>query len=494
MSSPTGAEVQALLAEVAERAGRYLASLDQRPVAPDDAALAGLARFDEPLPELPGNPAATLALLDEAGSPATMASAGGRYFGFVTGGSHPAALAAGWLATAWDQNAALPVMSPAAARLHEVATGWLGELLGLPAGSAAVFVTGATMANAAALTAARDQQLAGAGWDVQADGLFGAPELTVVVGEKAHSTLIKALGFIGLGRDRVRRVLADEQGRMRADCLPGDVTGPAVVCVQAGEVNTGAFDPFPRIVEWARQRGAWVHVDGAFGLWALVDPSRSHLTAGLADADSWATDAHKWLNVPYDCGIAMVRRPEDLRRSFASVAGYLPSDAGFEAMHHAPQSSQRARQVEVWAVLRTLGRQGVTDLVVRTCDHAQAMAAYLRQAGLQVLNDVVLNQVLVRASTDDRTLALVESVQRDGTCWCGPTTWERRPAMRISVSGWATSDDDIKKSAEAIIAAMRRVNSGNGPLRWDDDVHRPAALAGQALGLRAGHPPRVLRP
>ena len=457
MSSLTGTEVQALLAEVARRAGRYLASLDERPVAPDRAALSGLARFDEPLPELPGDPAATLALLDEAGSPATMASAGGRYFGFVIGGSHPAALAASWLATAWDQNAALPVMSPTAAHLHEVVTGWLGELFGLPAGSAAVFVTGAAMANAAALTAARDQQLARVGWDAQADGLFGAPELTVVVGEKAHSTLIKALGLIGLGRDRVRLVPADDQGRIRADCLPQDVTGPAVICVQAGEVNTGAFDPFPAVVEWARPRQAWIHVDGAFGLWALVDPSRRNLTAGLTDADSWATDAHKWLNVPYDCGIVLVRRPEDLRRSFASVAGYLPPDTGFEAMQHTPQASQRARQVEVWAVLRTLGRQGVADLIVRTCQHAQAMAGYLRQAGLEVLNDVVLNQVLVRAATDDQTLALVQAVQQDGTCWCGPTVWDHRPAMRISVSGWATSREDISQSADAIIAATHKI-------------------------------------
>jgi glutamate/tyrosine decarboxylase-like PLP-dependent enzyme len=456
MSSLSNSELTVLLGEVAERAGRYLTSLDKRPVAPDAAALAGLARFDEPLPEQPGDPAATLALLDDAGSPATMASAGGRYFGFVIGGSHPAALAANWLATAWDQNAALRVMSPVAARLHDVVTGWLGELLGLPAGSAAAFVTGATMANAAALTAARDRQLAEAGWDVQADGLFGAPELTVVVGEQAHSTVLKALGMIGLGRQRVRRVPADDQGRLRADALPGDVTGPAVICVQAGEVNTGAFDPFPAVIDWARARGAWVHADGAFGLWALADPSRSHLTAGLAQADSWAADGHKWLNVPYDCGLALVRRPEDLRRSFAAVAGYLPSGAGFEAMHHTPQSSQRARQVEVWAVLRTLGRQGVADLVVRSCDHAQAMAARLREAGLEILNDVVLNQILVRASSDEQTLAMISAVQDDGTCWCGPTTWRGQAAMRISVSGWATSADDIAASADAIIAAARR--------------------------------------
>jgi len=455
MSLLASAEIRALLDDAAGRAGHYLAGLDERPVAPDDAALAGLARFDEPLPEVAGDPAATLALLDEAGSAATVASAGGRYFGFVIGGSYPVAVAANWLATAWDQDVALPVMSPVAARLHEVVTGWLTELFGLPAGTAAVFVSGASMANTTALAAARDHQLARAGWDVQADGLFGAPELTVVIGEYAHSTVLKALGLVGLGRNRVRRVPADDQGRMRADCLPEDVTGPVVICAQAGEVNTGAFDPFPAIVEWARRHQAWVHVDGAFGLWALTDPSRSHLTAGLADADSWATDGHKWLNVPYDCGIAMARRPGDLRRSFATAAAYLPPDSGFEATNHTPQSSQRARQVEVWAVLRTLGRQGVTDLVTRGCRYAQTMAADLSQAGLEVLNDVVLNQVLVRSATDDQTQALIAAVQQDGTCWCGPTVWQHRPAMRISVSGWATTAEDIRQSADAIIAAAQ---------------------------------------
>ena len=453
-----------LLADAAARAQRYLAGLDARSVAPDSAARAGLAAFVAPLPETPQDPAATLALLDHAGSPATVASTGGRYFGFVTGGALPSAVAASWLATAWDQNAALPVMSPVAARLHEVVRGWLVDLLGLPAGSALAFVTGASMANTAALAAARDQQLAQAGWDVQANGLFGAPELTVVIGENAHATLIKALGLVGLGRARVRRVPADEQGRLRADRLPADVTSPAVICAQAGEVNTGAFDPFPQIMAWAREREAWVHVDGVFGLWALADPSRAHLTAGLADADSWATDAHKWLNVPYDCGLALVRRPADLRRSFAAGAGYLPPEGGFEAMHHTPQASQRARQVEVWAALRTLGRQGVRDLIVRTCTQAQTVAARLRQAGLEVVNEVVLNQVLVRAATDERTMALVDAVQAEGTCWCGPTLWQGRPAMRISIAGWATTDADIERSAHAIITAAQRGVSA-GPVR-----------------------------
>jgi glutamate/tyrosine decarboxylase-like PLP-dependent enzyme len=451
-----------LLQDAAARATRYLAGLGDRAVAPDQAALAGLAEFDEPLPAGPGDPAETLALLDRAGSPATVATAGGRYFGFVIGSSLPATVAATWLATAWDQNGALPVMSPVAAKLHEVTAGWLVDVLGLPGANAVSFVTGAAMANTAALAAARDHQLAGVGWDVQARGLFGAPELTVVVGERAHSTLVKALGFVGLGRERVRVVPADGQGRMRADRLPEDVAAPAVICAQAGEVNTGAFDPFPEIVAWARARGAWVHVDGAFGLWARAEPELRSLTDGMDDADSWATDGHKWLNVPYDCGMVIARRPEDLRRSFASVAGYLPPDRGHEAMHHTPQASQRARQIEVWAALRTLGRQGVADLVRRSCAQARAMAATLRAAGLEVLNDVVLNQVLVRAADDALTVAMVDAVQEDGTCWCGPTVWEGRPAMRISVSSWATSDEDADRSARAVVSIAGRLGAAEG--------------------------------
>jgi glutamate/tyrosine decarboxylase-like PLP-dependent enzyme len=438
-----------LLADAAARARRYLSTLDERRVAPDADALAGLERFDEALPDGPGDPAKTLALLDEAGSPATVASAGGRYFGFVTGGTLPAALAAGVLGMAWDQNTALPVMSPVAAKIHHVTRRWLVELLGLPDGTQATFVSGATMANATALAAARDDQLAKAGWDVQADGLIGAPPITVVVGEQAHSTLGKALGLIGLGRNRVHRVPADAQGRLRAELLP-EVSGPVIVCAQAGEVNTGAFDPFPAVVEWARARDAWVHVDGAFGLWAAADPALWPLTGGLATADSWATDAHKWLNVSYDSGIVFMRDPAALRRSFASVAGYLPPDDAYEAMHHTPQSSQRARQFEVWAVLRSLGRSGVADLVHRSCELARRMADRLSAGGLTVLNDVVLNQVLVGAEPE-----LIAAVQADGTCWCGPTTWHGAPAMRISVSGWRTDESDVDESAAAILRCAR---------------------------------------
>lgn len=449
--------IRRLLADAAERAASYLAGVDDRPVAPGEASLRGLEEFDETLPDDGTDPADTLARLDRIGSPATTASAGGRYFGFVTGGTLPVALASAWLSAAWDQNAALPIMSPVAARLHDVTSGWLLDILGLPAGCAVAFVPGASLANVTALAAARDHQLARLGWDVESDGLLGAPAITVVVGERAHSTVIKALGLLGLGRDRVRSVPADGQGRLRVDRLPEDVTGPAIVCAQAGEVNTGAFDDFNAVVGWAREREAWVHVDGAFGLWAAVDPTRAELTTGMADADSWATDGHKWLNVTYDSGMAVVRRPADLQRSFASSAGYLPAGDGFEAMHHSPQASQRARQVEVWAVLRTHGRRGIARLVQRNCEQARSIAAELGGVGLEVLNEVVLNQVLLRASSDDATVALIDAVQRDGTCWCGPTTWEGRPAMRVSVSGWATTDEDVASSVRAIASMAAEV-------------------------------------
>lgn len=448
----------ALLAEAARRARSYVEGVDRRPVAPTAAALAELERFDESLPEHPSDPLSTLSLLDEAGSGATMATTGPRYYGFVTGATLPIALASSWLGAAWDQNAALPVMSPVAARLHETTRNWLVQLFGLPATSAVAFVTGATMANATALAAARDQQLARVGWDVQRDGLAGSPPLTVVVGAKAHSTLLKVFGLIGLGRDRVHRVPADDQGRMRAELLP-DVQEPVIVCAQAGEVNTGAFDPFPQIVSWARERGGWVHVDGAFGLWALADPSREHLVRGLTEADSWATDAHKWLNVTYDSGMVLLRDVEHLRRSFASVAGYLPPGDGFEAMHHTPQSSQRARQIEVWAALRCLGRLGVADLVRAACTQTRRMADALSQAGLTVLNEVVLNQALVAADNDEATSRLICAIQADGTCWCGPTTWNGRVALRISVSGWNTTEEDADRSIEAMLRCAREVRA-----------------------------------
>ena len=434
----------------------YAASVDDRRVAPDAAALAALAAFDEPWPEVGASEVETLERLDSIGSPATVATTGRRYFGFVNGATHPVALGSAWLASSWDQNAALPVMSPVAAKLHDVVRGWLVEALRLPTDTGVAFVSGATVANASCLAAARDALLGQAGWDVQSDGLFGAPELPVVIGERAHSTLSKSLGLVGLGRDRVTVVPADDQGRMRADQLP-DLEGPVLVCAQAGEVNTGAFDPFDEIADWVAARSGWLHVDGAFGLWALADPGRADLVRGLDRADSWATDGHKWLNVTYDCGIAFVRRLGDLRRTFSATAGYLPPSDGFDAMHHTPQSSQRARQVEVWAVLRTLGRQGLEQLVVQACDVATAMAEQLREGGLTILNDVVLNQVLVRLVDGPTTEALIAEVQADGRVWCGPTQWDGATAMRISVSSWKTDLDDATVAAEVILDCARRV-------------------------------------
>jgi glutamate/tyrosine decarboxylase-like PLP-dependent enzyme len=439
----------------------YVRSVDDRRVFPDEAAVAALDTFDEPLPDHGTGVTETLSLLDRVGSPATVASTGPSYFGFVTGGTHPAALGAAWLADAWDQNAALPVMSPVAAKLGEVTRGWLVDLLGLPEGTLASFVTGATVANASCLAAARDALMAGQGWDVPNDGLLGAPPLEVVVGERVHSTVSKSLSLVGLGRTRVHVVPADDQGRMRADLLP-DVRGPVLLCAQAGEVNTGAFDPFEPIADWVAERAGWLHIDGAFGLWAAADPSRAELVRGLERADSWATDGHKWLNVTYDCGIAFVRRPGDLRRTFAAAAAYLPPSDVFEAMHHTPQSSQRARQVEVWAVLRALGRDGVARLVADTCDAATSIAGRLGGAGFDVLNDVVLNQVLVRYVDGPTTERLMAALQSDGRVWCGSTQWGGQTAMRISVSSWKTDRAAGERAAEVIAevaAALPRARS-----------------------------------
>jgi glutamate/tyrosine decarboxylase-like PLP-dependent enzyme len=425
-------------------------------VAPTPEAIAELHRFDEDLPERPCDPADTLRLLDEVGSPAAPAMAGRRYFGYVIGGSLPVTLATNWLAGAWDQNSVLYRATPGVAHLEQVALGWMVDLLGLPAGTGGAFVTGATVANFSALAAARHAVLKRAGWNVEGDGLFGAPEITVVVGAEAHPSLIKSLGMLGLGRDRVLRVPVDDQGRMRADSLP-DLRSPAIVCLQAGNVNTGAFDPFEQLIAWAHAAGAWVHVDGAFGLWALAAPSRQHLVRGLTSADSWATDGHKYLNVPYDCGLAFVRDPEPLRAAMAVTAAYLPTETSERnPSDYTPELSRRARGVEVWAALRTMGREGLAELVEHTCGHAEHLARGLADAGASVLNEVVLNQVLVSFGSPEVTNRVMAAIQADGTCWCGGTVWQGQTAMRISVSSWATTDEDVERSLEAMLSAMHQ--------------------------------------
>ena len=445
-----------LLDDAAARARRYLGSLDVRPVAPSAEAIAALSAWDEPLPDEPRDPAEVLRLLDEVGSPATMAMAGPRFFGFVIGGALPVTVAANWLATAWDQNTGLNEVTPSASRLEQVALRWLLDVLKLPPTCGGSFVTGATMANFTALAAARHAIMARAGWDVDAQGLFGAPPLTVVVGAEAHPTLIKSLGLLGLGRQRVVTVPVDGQGRMHAGQLPA-LSGPTIVCIQAGNVNTGAFDPAEEICARARAAGAWVHVDGAFGLWAAASPARAHLARGVGDADSWATDAHKWLNVPYDCGLAFVRDPETLRAAMAIHASYLPKAEARDPSDYTPELSRRARGVEVWAALRALGRSGLAALIERTCRHATRFARGLADAGFEVLNDVVLNQVLVSFGDAETTNRVIAELQRDGTCYCGGTVWQGRTAMRISVSSWATTEEDVEQSLDAMLRAATRV-------------------------------------
>ncbi len=440
-----------LLKDAAERASRYLEGLPTRSVAPSREGLQGLDRLDTPLPEAGEDPGAVLSLLDEYGSPGTVATAGGRYFGFVIGSALPAALAANWLAGAWNQNVALEVMSPAAARLERVALRWMRDLLGLPPTAEGAFVTGDTMANFAGLAAARHALLKARGWDVATKGLFGAPPFPVVVSEEVHVSVLKALSMVGLGRERVLRVPVDDQGRMRPEELPR-LDGPALVCVQAGNVNTGAVDPVGEICEKVRPTGSWVHVDGAFGLWAGACPSRAHLTEGVSSADSWAVDGHKWLNVPYDSGTVFVRDGGHLRSAMTggSVA-YLPTDAKPEGMEYAPEMSRRARGVDAWAALRSLGRAGVADLVDRSCRHARRLADRMREGGHRILNDVVLNQVLVDFGSAERTRRVIDAVQQDGTCWCGGTEWRGVHAMRISVSSWATRAEDVERCADAIL-------------------------------------------
>ena len=445
-----------LLTDAAARAVRYLDGLQTRPVRPAPDAVANLRAFDEPLPAQSSDPAATLRLLDDVGSPATMAMAGPRFFGFVIGGVLPAALAANWLAGAWDQNAAFFTATPSVARLEQVALRWLLDVLQLPPECGGAFVTGATVANFCALAAARHAILARVGWNVEADGLFGAPPITVVVGEEVHPSVTKSLGLLGFGRTRVVKVPVDQQGRMRADRLPA-LTGPTIVCVQVGNVNTGACDPVAEICRVAHAAGAWVHVDGAFGLWAAASPAHAHLVAGVANADSWATDAHKWLNVPYDSGLAFVRDAAALRAAMAITADYLPPATEHRApADFTPELSRRARGVDIWAALRSLGRAGLAELIARNCAQARRFAELLSAAGFEILNEVVLNQVLVSFGEPEKTKRVIEEIQQDGTCWAGITLWQGRTAMRISVSSWATTDADVERSAEAMIRIARR--------------------------------------
>jgi glutamate/tyrosine decarboxylase-like PLP-dependent enzyme len=438
-----------VLEHAARRAVAYLEGLPSRRVAPGESAVFDLEQLGGALPEELSDPCTVVDLLDRAGSPATVATAGGRFFGFVNGGALPASVGATWLASAWDQNAALRVMSPVGAAVEEVALGWVRDLLGLPAECGGAVVTGATMANFCGILSARHALLERAGWDVDNDGLIGAPTIRVVAGAEVHISLVKALGMAGLGRKRFVQVPVDGQGRMRPSELP-ELDPRTIVCIQAGNVNTGAFDPAGEICRRARDAGAWVHVDGAFGLWAAASPKYRHLTAGFEHADSWATDAHKWPNVGYDCGVALVRDASALRAAMAIAAAYLTPGELREPSQYTPEMSRRARGVELWAALRSMGRRGLAELIERTCGHAQRFAAGLQEAGYEILNDVAINQVLVSFGSPEATRSVIERVQREGTCWCGASEWQGRTAMRISVSSWATTEEDVEVSLQAI--------------------------------------------
>lgn len=449
-------QIRKLLEKAARSSIAYLESLNDRQVAPDSNSVDGLSALDVPFPEDAVDAETVIRELDELGSDATMAMAGPRFFGFVIGGSLPVALAANWIAGTWDQNSALHNVTPLPAMLEAVALKWLLDVLGLPSDCAGSFVTGATVANFTALAAARNAVLAKSGWNVEADGMFGAPPINIVIGDEAHPTLLKSLGMLGLGRNRVTRVPVDNQGRMRADALP-ELDDRTIICIQAGNVNTGSFDPAGDICDIAHEAGAWVHVDGAFGLWARAVPSLRHLVDGVERADSWATDAHKWLNVPYDSGLAFVRDADSLRASMAITAEYLPTESEHRnPSDFTPELSRRGRGIEIWAALRSFGRSGLADLIERTCRHARRFADGLSEAGFKILNDVVLNQVLVSFGDAETTEKIIADIQADGTCWCGGTEWQGHKAMRISVSSWATTGEDVERSLDAMIRLARR--------------------------------------
>jgi glutamate/tyrosine decarboxylase-like PLP-dependent enzyme len=456
MSKP-GIVDEALLHRAHEHAAAYLRSMPERHVGATATRDELLSALRVPLTERGEDPAEVIDALAAQGERGTMGCPGPRYFGFVIGGSLPSALAADWLVSTWDQNPGIYATSPISSVVEDVAREWLLELFDLPRNAGLGFVTGCQMANFTGLAAARHGVLRRAGWDVEAEGLMGAPRINLITSAESHITIDVAMRYLGFGTRHLLRVETDEEGRMRADRLRrllDNLSGPTIICAQAGNVNTGAFDPLREIAEAAREHNAWLHVDGAFGLWARTNPDYAHLADGIELADSWATDAHKWLNVPYDCGIAIVRHAEDHRASMTSTAAYLVQTSGIErdAVDWVPEFSRRARGIPVYAALRTLGRQGVADLIARNCAQARQMADLLRrEPGVEILNDVVLNQVLVRFGNDDElTRTVITGVQEEGTCWLGGTTWQGKAAMRVSISNWATTAEDVERSAAAI--------------------------------------------
>ncbi|MCX7554102.1 aminotransferase class V-fold PLP-dependent enzyme [Marinicella sp. S1101] len=416
----------------------FLKKANDSPIQVGDEARKNINHLDVPMPQHGMAAEAVITELNQWVSPATMKMGSPRFFGFVIGGAYPVSVASNWMSTAWDQNTGLEKTTPAAAVVEKISANWMLELLGLPRESACAFVTGATVANFTALAAARNQVMNQAGWDVEADGLIGAPEVQIIISADSHPTVYKSLAMLGFGRNRVTKAAVDAQGCIDMSRFP-EINENAIIITQAGNINSGAFDPVAEISRLAAGKNAWIHVDGAFGLWALASNKYKHLAAGMDQADSWATDAHKWLNVPYDSGLAFVKNEHALKAAMAITASYLPSEnATRNPSDYTPELSRRARGFDVYAVLRYLGKEGVAELIERCCACASRFADLFTQAGYEVMNDVVLNQVVVCFGSEALNLAVIDAVQKEGSCWVGQTSWKNRLAMRISVCNWQT--------------------------------------------------------
>ena len=442
-----------------EYACNYIQTLNERSVYPENKALEDLVCFNESLPETPSEPKETLELLHSKGAPATTAQTGGRYFGFVNGSIFPPALAAKWLVDTWDQNPALYVISPVTAHLETLCEQWIVDLIGLPKGTAAGFVSGTSVATLCGLITGRDTLLRNLGWDVQGQGLFGAPELKVVVGQHTHATVMKALSLAGMGRDRVVKVPVDQQGCIIAESLP-ELDNSTLVVLQAGNVNSGGFDPFTLLCQAANKAGAWVHIDGAFGLWAAAAEQTRYLTQGIELADSWSVDGHKTLNTPYDCGIILCKERDALISSMQASGSYISYSDKRDGMLYTPEMSRRSRAIELWATLKCLGRQGVEALISGLCNHAKLFADKLAAHGFRILNRVDFNQVLVACDTPELTKRTLTRIQQSGNCWCGGSVWFDEPVIRISVCSWRTTVTDVEKTVATFVACRDQADAG----------------------------------
>ncbi len=459
-----------ILNSAAKHALSYLDELPERRVFPDEQSLQKLEKLSIPLPDSAVNAEEVIEILNTIGSVNTVATNGGRFFGFVFGGTLPVSLAANWLASAWDQNAVFKVSSPVAAHIEKVTGNWLLDLLHLPAESAVGFVTGTTMANFCGVVAARYKIYNRMGWDIKSRGMNNAPPIRVIVGEEVHASMQRALILAGFGLDNLVKVPTDDQGRIIAENFP-DLDESTLVCLQAGNVNTGAIDPVKNICLSAKEKGAWVHIDGAFGLWARVSPGKSHLAEGCELADSWAIDLHKWLNVPYDSGLVICKEPEILQNALSVSAAYLPESIEPDPYYYTPEMSRRARGIDTWAALYSLGRKGVIDLIERCCSNAKLFAVNLENAGFRILNKVTLNQVLVSFGDADLTNRIIKKIQDDGTSWCGGTVWKGMTAMRISVSSWMTTEKDIERCSASIIKIANEEIHIKGDIKPQNPIH-----------------------